>query len=95
MAYTGVTNCINVTHRGVCVTLIRLTWVRVSEGWYVAAPRGKTIHVQDDVHQRLADRGAFGDSYNDIIKRLLDATERTPPVVIGDNDGQEEGSTGD
>jgi predicted CopG family antitoxin len=67
----------------------------VSEGWYLASPRGKTIHVQDDIHKRLANRGDFGDSYNDIIKRLLDATEKAPPVVIGDDNGQEESSSGD
>ncbi len=61
----------------------------------MGTPRGKTIHVQDDVHKRLADRGTFGDSYNDIIKRLLDATEHNKTVVIGDDDGQEESSTGD
>tara|TARA_B100000686_G_C16395009_1_gene764360 strand:+ start:442 stop:687 length:246 start_codon:yes stop_codon:yes gene_type:complete len=58
--------------------------------------RGKTIHVSDEVHKRLAERGRFKDSYNDIIKRLLDATKQDQANVNGaqngENNGQEESS---
>ena len=36
---------------------------------------GRTIAVDDETHARLKAQGRFGDSYCDIIKRLLDATE--------------------
>ena len=50
--------------------------------------RGKTIHVSKDVHERLTERGKFKDSYNDIIRRLLDQCE----IQEDSNDGQEESS---
>lgn len=51
--------------------------------------RGKTIHVTTDVHRRLSQRGRFKDSYNDIIRRLLDQCDKADEVQ---QDGQEESS---
>ena len=34
--------------------------------------RGKSIHVDKETHQRLKSRGNFGESFCDVIKRLLD-----------------------
>lgn len=36
-----------------------------------------TIHVSDETKARLDERGSKGDSYNDIVERLLDQTETT------------------
>jgi len=35
----------------------------------------KLIKVRDETHKRLAKIGTFGDSYDDIIQRLLDYYE--------------------
>ena len=32
----------------------------------------KAIFISKDTHARIVKRGKFGDSYNDIIKRILD-----------------------
>ena len=37
--------------------------------------RGKSIHVDRDTHERLKSRGNFGESFCDVIKRLLDCVE--------------------
>jgi len=59
----------------------------------MAANRGKTIHVSDDVHNRLTEKGKFKDSYNDIIKRLLDENDKFKNgTTEGDTSGQEESS---
>jgi len=36
---------------------------------------GRTIAVDNETHNRLKMHGRFGDSYCDIIKRLLDKAE--------------------
>lgn len=46
-----------------------------AQGNTMTETRGKTIHVTKDVHDRLTARGKFKDSYNDIIKRLLDDSD--------------------
>lgn len=51
--------------------------------------RGKTIHVTKDVHDRLSARGKFKDSYNDIIRRLLDDADLH---LEGEDTGEEESS---
>lgn len=35
----------------------------------------KVVRVTEEVHQRLASRGKIGDTYNDVIEKLLDETE--------------------
>lgn len=52
---------------------------------------GRTIAVDDETHTRLKTHGRFGDSYCDIIKRLLDkAEEECDCSEPGDDaDGQE------
>lgn len=52
--------------------------------------RGKTIHVTQEVHDRLTARGRFKDSYNTIIQRLLDELDELSMEVP--SGGQEEGS---
>lgn len=42
----------------------------------MSKPSGKTIHVSMETHRRLSQRGHFGDSFNDIILRLLEENER-------------------
>ena len=37
--------------------------------------RGKSIHVDQETHERLKSRGNFGESFCDVIKRLLDCVE--------------------
>ena len=37
--------------------------------------RGKSIHVDKETHERLKNRGNFGESFCDVIKRLLDCVE--------------------
>jgi predicted CopG family antitoxin len=37
--------------------------------------RGKSIHVDAETHDRLKKRGVFGESFCDVIKRLLDQLE--------------------
>jgi len=37
--------------------------------------RGKSIHVDKETHERLKSRGNFGESFCDVIKRLLDCVE--------------------
>jgi len=34
-----------------------------------------TIEVKDDTHERLSDRKSRGDSFDDIVRELLDADE--------------------
>ncbi len=34
--------------------------------------RGKSIHVDAETHSRLKRRGNFGESFCDVIKRILD-----------------------
>ena len=34
--------------------------------------RGKSIHVDAATHDRLKQRGVFGESFCDVIKRMLD-----------------------
>jgi hypothetical protein len=36
---------------------------------------GKTIVVSDATHKRLLKRGTSGDTMDDVIRQLLDATE--------------------
>ena len=52
---------------------------------------GRTIAVDDETHARLKTHGRFGDSYCDIIKRLLNkADEERNCTEQGDEtDGQE------
>jgi len=38
----------------------------------------KMIRVDDDTHDRLKQHGKFGESFNDIIKRLMDIVEGKP-----------------
>jgi predicted CopG family antitoxin len=75
--------------------IIRQAKVTTDKGIAMSG-RGKTIHVSDEVHKRLAELGKFKDSYNDIIKRLLDATKIDHSDVNGaqegDGNGQEESS---
>ncbi len=43
--------------------------------WYLMAPKivgKKWIVVDDDVHRRLQTLGKKGETYNDIIRKLLD-----------------------
>ena len=62
-------------------------------GSTMTTTRGKTIHVSDDVHNRLTEKGKFKDSYNDIIKRLLDENDKFKNgTTEGDTSGQEESS---
>lgn len=35
----------------------------------------KVVRVTEDVHQRLANLGKIGDTYNDVIERLLNEYE--------------------
>jgi predicted CopG family antitoxin len=35
----------------------------------------KMIRVDDDTHDRLKQHGKYGDSFDDIIKRLMDIVE--------------------
>ena len=35
----------------------------------------KVVRVTEEVHQRLANLGKIGDTYNDVIERLLDECE--------------------
>jgi hypothetical protein len=39
--------------------------------------RGKSIHVDGETHGRLAKKGSFGETFCDIIKRLLDQADQT------------------
>lgn len=36
----------------------------------------KNISIGVDTHERLAKRGKFGDSFDDLIKNLLDEVEK-------------------
>lgn len=36
----------------------------------------KMIRVDDDTHDRLKQHGKFGESFDDIINRLIDIAER-------------------
>jgi hypothetical protein len=45
--------------------------------------------VDDDTHKRLAALGGFGDSYQDIIKRLLDNYENPQTVENIEENGDE------
>lgn len=38
----------------------------------------KMIRVDDDTHERLKSHGKFGESFQDIINRLLDIVEGKP-----------------
>ncbi len=65
------------------------------KGTEMAESRGKTIHVSGEVHARLSAIGRFQDSYNDIIKRLLDEKESAEAESDDsgeDHNGQEESS---
>lgn len=35
-----------------------------------------TIRIDDEVEKRLSERGRFGQSYNDVIKELLEEIDR-------------------
>lgn len=35
----------------------------------------KQIRVADDTHERLQERGTAGDTLDDVVRQLLDATE--------------------
>ena len=39
----------------------------------------KTIKLDDEVHERLTKHGRFGDTFQDIIIRLLDSYEKVNP----------------
>lgn len=39
----------------------------------------KMIRVDDDTHERLKTHGKFGESFQDIINRLLDIVEGKAP----------------
>jgi len=60
-----------------------------AQGNTMTETRGKTIHVTKDVHDRLSARGKFKDSYNDIIRRLLDDADLH---LEGEDTGEEESS---
>jgi predicted CopG family antitoxin len=49
---------------------------------------GRTIAVDDETHSRLKNHGRFGDSYCDIIKRLLDGAEKDSSTVEDENNGK-------
>lgn len=70
--------------------------MRGDKGTEMAESRGKTIHVSGEVHARLSAIGRFQDSYNDIIKRLLDEKQSAEAESNGDSEedqnGQEESS---
>jgi predicted CopG family antitoxin len=42
----------------------------------MAEGTGKVIRISAEVEKRLSIRGKFGDSFNDIIERLLDEVEK-------------------
>lgn len=44
-------------------------------GWYYEFYVMKVVRVTEDVHQRLANLGKIGDTYNDVIERLLNEYE--------------------
>jgi predicted CopG family antitoxin len=35
----------------------------------------KTLKINDDTHERLKKHGRFGDSFDDILNRLMDIVE--------------------
>ena len=41
----------------------------------------KVVRVTEDVHQRLANLGKIGDTYNDIIERLLNEHEKYMDII--------------
>lgn len=41
----------------------------------------KVVRVTEDVHQRLANLGKIGDTYNDIIERLLNEHEEYMDII--------------
>ena len=41
----------------------------------------KVVRVTEDVHQRLANLGKIGDTYNDVIERLLNEYEEYMDIV--------------
>jgi len=70
-----------------------------AQGNTMTETRGKSIPVTKDVHDRLTARGKFKDSYNDIIKRLLDDSDSLTELEKergfdseGEETGEEEGS---
>lgn len=43
-----------------------------------------TIRVSDETHERLRKLGSKGDSYEDIIRRLLDEVEEVEIEPVGE-----------
>ena len=41
----------------------------------------KVVRVTEDVHQRLANLGKIGDTYNDVIERLLNEYEDYMDII--------------
>ena len=41
----------------------------------------KVVRVTEDVHQRLANLGKIGDTYNDVIERLLNEYEEYMDII--------------
>ncbi len=41
----------------------------------------KVVRVTEDVHKRLANLGKIGDTYNDVIERLLNEYEEYMDIV--------------
>ena len=41
----------------------------------------KVVRVTEDVHQRLANLGKIGDTYNDVIERLLNEYEEYLDII--------------
>ena len=50
-------------------------------GDYMSSNAMKVVRVTEDVHKRLANLGKIGDTYNDVIERLLNEYEEYMDIV--------------